>query len=170
MLIDQSTILGPSYPESAARFWWYRVIWASLAIAAIIIGKSSMPFDPVECIEDEVLNLFNPATSWLLNENVFGYFLHTLNHLIVDLEFVGILVFWYFFVPSYRYPLSLAIFGCLKALMTVLVPLTQLTFQTRPIPNSFDKDNIIPSLLVGDVFKHDYFFSGQTGFLLLTAL
>lgn len=82
--------------------------------------------------------------------------------LIVDIQLVVMMAYWFVWGDSMRYPIVLAVIGISKILLNVL-------FQTKVIDNSFIKQPF-PSIVFGSNFTNTYFFSGVICLLLLNLL
>lgn len=59
--------------------------------------------------------------------------------LIVDIELIAMLAFWFFKGNSLRYPILLGILGISKILLNVTAMLIQVLFMIKPIDNAFTK-------------------------------
>lgn len=78
------------------------------------------PDDAVKCIEDVVIDWLLPVTQFYQHHRGFGLALMTSMQLVLDVELVGMVVFWYFKGNSFRYPLVLVVLGISKMLLNVL--------------------------------------------------
>ena len=120
------------------------------------------PEDSVPCIEDVILDWLQPITNFYINNEGFGLTLVSIMQLLVDIQLVLMLAFWFMRGDSMRYPIVLAIIGISKILLNAL-------FQTKIIDNSFTKQ-AFPSIIFGSNFVNTYFFSGVSCVLLLHLL
>ena len=77
-----------------------------------------------------VLDALQPVTNFYINNEGFGLTLIALMQIIVDVELVVVIVYWFVYGTNMRYPLVLAIIGVSKILLNV--PIARWRCYSRP--------------------------------------
>lgn len=77
------------------------------------------PSDSVPCIQDVILDGLQPVTNYYIANEGLGLTFVSIMQLIVDIEIVLVLVYWFIWGDSLRYPLVLSIIGISKILLNV---------------------------------------------------
>ena len=149
-----------SFPDSILQYFSFRLIASSIVPILIILGKNSMPYGEVSCIDDAIIDLFLPACKYLNDNSTLGIILLTLGNLLLDGQLILSCVWWFIKIDNFRLPVGLTVLGVTKMLIAAL-------FQTREIPNTFRHSSPVPSILNSESFRHDYFFNAQCGFMLI---
>jgi hypothetical protein len=68
-----------------------------------------------------VIDFLIPFTNFYKENLSLGLTLMTLMQILVDIELVGMTLFWYFKGNSFRYPLILSVLGLSKILLNVKI-------------------------------------------------
>jgi hypothetical protein len=104
----------------------------------IIIGKSNLvnlellqPSDSVPCIQDVILDALQPVTNFYIRNEGLGLTLVGIMNLVVDIQLVLMLAYWFAWGDSMRYPIVLAIIGISKILLNVKIQSFRLFFKPK---------------------------------------
>lgn len=71
------------------------------------------------CIQDVILDALQPVTNFYIANEGFGLALVSIMQLIVDIQLVLVLAYWFIWGDSMRYPIVLTIIGISKILLNV---------------------------------------------------
>lgn len=73
------------------------------------------------CIEDEVIDLFTNATTYLNDNQWLGLTLLTISNVLLDVQLILIWFYWFLRVENFRFLFSVAVLCVLKMIITVRV-------------------------------------------------
>jgi len=159
---QDNNILGFHFSDKAKRAGRLTIFLA--VIAALIIGRFSVPDNEVSCVEDKFIGALEFANTFINtpgNEH-FRNFFQLFCSLLIDIIFIITFGYWVLHGKSGRLPISLGIFYITRALVQKV--------WFSPFPQGFYWDSPgIPSLVVPYGRGSDFFFSGHSGFLIICA-
>lgn len=79
------------------------------------------PSDSVPCIQDVILDALQPLTNFYIQNEGLGLTLVSIMQLLVDIQLVLVLAYWFIWGDSMRYPIVLSLIGISKILLNVIV-------------------------------------------------
>lgn len=77
------------------------------------------PSDSVPCIQDVILDALQPLTNFYIQNEGLGLTLVSIMQLLVDIQLVLVLAYWFIWGDSMRYPIVLSLIGISKILLNV---------------------------------------------------
>ena len=117
----------------------------------------------VECFTDKIMDLTTPINNFLINNEVWRNALTITSSLMIDISFIGIMVYWILFIRSWRLIVSLLLFYGMRGLIQCFFIFSFPEGYTFKYPG-------FPSLIVVYTKTSDFFYSGHIGLPLIASL
>lgn len=131
-----------------------------LCIGVLIGGRSNVPDNEPECIQDNLMNLFNGVNNFILHNSGWRNTMQIMTSLVIDILFLSTGGYWVLYSRSSRLIITILIF------FGVRMAVQHMWYS--PFPSGFWwYDPGFPSLVVPYGRGSDFFFSGHIGFILI---